>query len=107
MYNFVFFNTDPVQALPPHPPQNALYVSGEVAPAAGLELADHELLSVHAGRPAQQQTLGQVLLVECLKHILALWVGKGGACVCGGGAVEWVSEGVVGCGGDQSGMASN
>jgi hypothetical protein len=27
--------------------------------------------------------------------------------VCGGGAVEWVSEGVVGCGGDQSGMASN
>jgi hypothetical protein len=27
--------------------------------------------------------------------------------VCGGGAVVWVSEGVVGCGGDQSGMASN
>ncbi len=37
-----------------------------------LELCDHVLLSIHRCTPVQQQTLGQVLLVEGFKDIFTL-----------------------------------
>ena len=37
-----------------------------------LEFGEHRLLAVDAGRLANEQPLGQVLLVERLEHVLAV-----------------------------------
>ena len=52
--------------------EHALQLVGELAATLRLELGDHVLLGIGAGTAPQQQPLGQVLLVEGFKHILAL-----------------------------------
>ena len=52
--------------------EHALQLVGELTAAFGLQLGDHVLLGICTGAASQQQPLGQVLLVEGLKYILAL-----------------------------------
>ena len=56
--------------------EHAFQLVGELAPTLCLQLGDHVLLCVCAGAASQQQPLGQVLLVEGFKDILALHVGQ-------------------------------
>ena len=58
-----------------------------------LELEQHRLLGVGAGRAVEQEALGKVALVELLKHVLCVRVAKEDE-----GLVEHVLELVVGHG---------
>lgn len=52
--------------------EHAFKLIGELAATLRLQLGDHVLLGISAGASTQQQALGQILLVEGLKHILTL-----------------------------------
>jgi hypothetical protein len=52
--------------------EHAFQLVGELAAALCLQFGDHVLFCICAGTASQQQPLGQILLVEGLKHILAL-----------------------------------
>ena len=53
--------------------EHALQLVGELTATLCLQLSDHVLLSVSASTAAQQQSLRQILLVERLKHVFALY----------------------------------
>lgn len=54
--------------------EHAFQLVCKLAAALCLQLGDHVLLCICTGAASQQQSLGQIFLVECLKDILALYV---------------------------------
>ena len=52
--------------------EHALQFRGEAAAALGLELGDHRLLGVDRRTLAQEESLGEILLVEGLEHVFAV-----------------------------------
>lgn len=55
-----------------HVLEHSLELGGEACAALGLELRQHRFLTVHAGRFANQQSFGQIFLVECFENVFAV-----------------------------------